>query len=29
MVFEGQEKPEFWSVLGGQKPYAQDKRLSV
>ncbi|XP_078324667.1 advillin-like isoform X1 [Crassostrea virginica] len=27
MVFEGQEKENFWNVLGGQKPYVNDKRL--
>ena len=29
MVFEGQEKENFWNVLGGQKPYVNDKRLQV
>ncbi|XP_061189061.1 advillin-like isoform X1 [Saccostrea echinata] len=27
MVFEGQEKDTFWNVLGGKKPYINDKRL--
>lgn len=29
MVFEGQEKENFWNVLGGQKSYVNDKRLQV
>ncbi|KAL5006142.1 hypothetical protein ScPMuIL_017300 [Solemya velum] len=29
MVFEGQEKENFWEVLGGQKAYASDKRLQA
>ncbi|XP_052079404.1 advillin-like isoform X1 [Mytilus californianus] len=27
MVFEGQEKEDFWNCLGGKKPYSSDKRL--
>lgn len=27
MVFEGQEKENFWNVLGGKKEYVNDKRL--
>ncbi|VDH98590.1 advillin [Mytilus galloprovincialis] len=27
MVFEGQEKEDFWTCLGGKKPYSSDKRL--
>ncbi|XP_067943268.1 advillin-like isoform X3 [Watersipora subatra] len=27
MIFEGQEKPEFWAALGGKEEYASDKRL--
>ncbi|KAK3611747.1 hypothetical protein CHS0354_014091 [Potamilus streckersoni] len=27
MVFEGQEKDNFWNVLGGKQEYASDKRL--
>ncbi|XP_064597998.1 advillin-like [Liolophura sinensis] len=27
MVFEGQEKKDFWNVLGGKEDYASDKRL--
>ncbi|GFR78130.1 villin-1, partial [Elysia marginata] len=26
-VFEGQEKPDFWNVLGGKEEYASDKML--
>ncbi|GFN99904.1 villin protein quail, partial [Plakobranchus ocellatus] len=26
-VFEGQEKPDFWNVLGGKEEYASDKLL--
>lgn len=29
MVFEGQEKDNFWNVLGGKKDYVNDKRLQV
>lgn len=29
MVFEGQEKENFWNVLGGKKEYVNDKRLQV
>lgn len=29
MVFEGQEKDNFWNVLGGKKDYINDKRLQV
>lgn len=29
MVFEGQEKKDFWNVLGGKEDYASDKRLQV
>ena len=29
MVFEGQEKEDFWTCLGGKKPYSSDKRLAV
>ncbi|CAL1537095.1 unnamed protein product [Lymnaea stagnalis] len=28
-VFEGQEKPDFWNVLGGKEDYASDKILQV
>ncbi|XP_076448458.1 advillin-like isoform X2 [Babylonia areolata] len=27
MVFEGQEKDDFWNVLGGKEEYASEKRL--
>lgn len=27
MVFEGQEKSDFWDILGGQEEYASEKRL--
>lgn len=26
IVAEGQEPPEFWDLLGGKTPYANDKR---
>lgn len=29
MVFEGQEKDDFWNVLGGKEEYASDKTLQV
>jgi hypothetical protein len=29
MVFESQEKEDFWTYLGGKKPYSSDKRLAV
>ncbi|ESO94636.1 hypothetical protein LOTGIDRAFT_227360 [Lottia gigantea] len=29
MVFEGQEKDDFWKVLGGKEEYAHDKRLAA
>ena len=29
MVFEGQEKDDFWNVLGGKEEYASEKRLQV
>jgi len=28
VVYEGQERPEFWSLLGGLAPYANDVRLA-
>jgi len=28
-VYEGQEKEEFWSAIGGKEEYASDKRLAV
>ncbi|XP_037086795.1 LOW QUALITY PROTEIN: villin-1-like [Pollicipes pollicipes] len=28
VVCEGQERPEFWTLLGGLEPYANDKRLA-
>lgn len=28
-VFEGQEKPDFWNVLGGKEEYASEKLLQV
>ena len=27
MIFEGQEKADFWTALGGKEEYASDKRL--
>lgn len=27
MIFEGQEKEDFWTALGGREEYASDKRL--
>ena len=27
MAFEGQEKADFWTAIGGQEEYASDKRL--
>ena len=29
MVFEGQEKADFWNVLGGKEEYASEKHLQV
>ncbi|XP_050417985.1 advillin isoform X1 [Patella vulgata] len=29
MVFEGQEKDDFWNVLGGKEEYASEKRLTA
>uniref|UniRef100_A0A1B6F7X6 HP domain-containing protein n=1 Tax=Cuerna arida TaxID=1464854 RepID=A0A1B6F7X6_9HEMI len=29
VVYEGQEKPEFWNAIGGKESYANSKRLSV
>lgn len=28
VISEGQEKPEFWDLLGGQEEYANDVRLA-
>ena len=29
MLIEGQEKDEFWKILGGEKEYSKDPRLPV
>ncbi|XP_049830670.1 villin-1 isoform X1 [Schistocerca gregaria] len=28
LVYEGQEKPDFWEAIGGKEEYANDKRLT-
>ncbi|KAF4524898.1 hypothetical protein B566_EDAN015554 [Ephemera danica] len=28
VIYEGQEKPEFWEAIGGKEPYADTKRLA-
>ena len=29
MLIEGQEKQEFWDLLGGEKEYSKSPRLAV
>jgi len=29
MIFEGQEKADFWTAIGGQEAYASEKRLQL
>ena len=29
MVFEGQEKDDFWQEIGGKEPYSNEKRLQT